>query len=104
MIVGGIRCEVCEGAGRVVETLEPDGRRRVLPCCAARFNAVLDDPMTIMETCRVVGRNGARSRSLQVLFTEYVKNATYVEVQCPACGGTGFSLRLVTNGEPRREL
>lgn len=102
MIVGGVTCEVCEGVGRVVETLEPDGRRRVLPCSARRFNAVLDDPMAIMEECRLVGGNGARSRSLQVLFHDYVKNLTYVEVQCPACSGTGFSLRLVTNGEPRR--
>jgi len=102
VIVGGITCDVCEGVGMVVETLEPDGLRRRLPCCEARFKAVLDDPMTIMEECRLVGRNGARSRSLRILLEEYIRHATYTEVQCPTCAGTGFALRLVTNGEPRR--
>jgi len=102
VIVGGIRCEVCEGAGMVVETLEPDGRRRRLPCCEARFKAALDDSVGVIEACREVGGNGARSRSLRILLEEYLRHATYTEVQCPACAGTGFALRLVTNGEPRR--
>lgn len=106
-IIGGVRCEVCDGTGWAVETVEPDGRRRLLPCSSERFESILNAPELgerVKGICFELGGNRARAESLRLLLVGYFNAAEYHEVPCEACGGTGYSLRLVVRQAPRRAV